>query len=457
MSLVNDMLRDLENRRADPEDRRPLAGMHAVDEVAASRRERYERIRRGSIWFASVVLIAVLVGLMIGRLVRGPQPLPAALAPAEPVLAAPVAAPAQVLDVLPQHGTDRFVLQLLLDRSVSYRRIEESGAVSLLLSDVSLPGEPHAGRVQRDGRSLSWRVEQRNGAVQVLLVGLGGEIQASDRLESAGDRWQLWIEVPLAPSQAGSEAFAAETLPVAEAAETAPDALPDWMSRPVPAREEAAAERAPAPVAQTPVSAPALPRQPDMRISSHKPDAMGLARQALQDGDHPRAIREFEALQRARPADPEVSRWLARAYLAGGELERLQAWATEQLAGNPGDSELRMLLARGQLQRGEKTAAIVTLAQNPPPVARDTAYHALLAALYQQNGDWQRSAAVYQQLVALRPAQATWQLGLGIALEQLERDAEAAQHYRIAVQAGGLDDASRRFAAERASALGGRR
>jgi len=67
MSLVNDMLRDLEQRHAAPTERLQLDGLYAVDEAAAARRERNERIRRGSIWFMAVLLLAVLVGLMIGR------------------------------------------------------------------------------------------------------------------------------------------------------------------------------------------------------------------------------------------------------------------------------------------------------------------------------------------------------------------------------------------------------
>jgi len=72
------------------------------------------------------------------------------------------------------------------------------------------------------------------------------------------------------------------------------------------------------------------------------------------------------------------------------------------------------------------------------------------------SGIVQQSAASYRQLVALRPGQATWQLGLAIALEQLDQPAEAARHYRLALQGSGLDDSARRFASERAAALGGR-
>ncbi|HCH78025.1 MAG TPA: hypothetical protein DFM08_16310, partial [Pseudomonas sp.] len=123
----------------------------------------------------------------------------------------------------------------------------------------------------------------------------------------------------------------------------------------------------------------------------------------------------------------------------------------------PFDAELRMLLARGQLQGGDKQTALATLVQNAPSLASDPGYHALLAALQQQVGDWAGSAAVYRQLVALQPQQAAWQLGLAIALEQIDQPARAARHYRLAAQGQGLDDNSRRFAAERAGVLGGAR
>jgi MSHA biogenesis protein MshN len=77
----------------------------------------------------------------------------------------------------------------------------------------------------------------------------------------------------------------------------------------------------------------------------------------------------------------------------------------------------------------------------------------LLAASYQQTRQWPQSVALYQQLVRLRPSQATWQLGLAIALEQVERSGDAAKHYRLALEGQGLDAASRSFAGERAAAL----
>ena len=112
------------------------------------------------------------------------------------------------------------------------------------------------------------------------------------------------------------------------------------------------------------------------------------------------------------------------------------------------------LLARAQLQGGDSPAAVATLRRNPPPLARDPAWHALLAAAYQQTGQWPESAATYRQLLALGTPRPAWQLGLAIALERLGERAEAARHYRQAAQGAGLDDNSRQFARERALALG---
>ncbi|MBP8185008.1 MAG: hypothetical protein KAX95_03915, partial [Pseudomonas sp.] len=253
MSLVNDLLRDLDSRRAAPGEWPLRDALQSVNEEGAAQREKIERLRRGSIWFAAVMLVAVMIGLMIGRLVNGDPPSPfasakpesvatpvavtaaaevAPIAPA-PAAVASVAAP-QLLDVLPQNDGQRLVLQLLLDSSVAYQRTDESGAVSLLLPGVQLRGEPSQGRVQGAGRSLSWRVEARGTGVQVLLVGLGEQLQVHDRLEPAGDRWLLWLEVPLQAAPASTGAALDEFPPANNLATDEPQ-LPDWSSRQVPA------------------------------------------------------------------------------------------------------------------------------------------------------------------------------------------------------------------------------
>lgn len=452
MSLVNDMLRDLESRRAAPHERLQLDGLYAVDERAAARRERIARLRRGGLAGLVLVVLLVLSVFLYGRF--GGQ------------TAAPLAAPAavespavmhavQVLDVLPQHDARGLLLQVLLDRSTPYQRVEENGAVSLRLSGAHWPGEVQSGRVQRDGRSLSWRVENAGADVQILLVGLGDSLEVRDRLEPAGERWMLWLEVPLNPTTPAAEpALVLDQLPAAHAeAPPAEVELPAWVSAPVPAAT--AEPRLPESLTEPPAPAAVAPAAPQVNIAVHQPDALALARQALQDGDSARAINLLEPLQH-RSSNPEAKRWLARAYLAAGDQQRLLDWLPAQLAQQPHDSELRLLLARAQMHAGETRSAVATLEQNPPRLEQEPTYFALLAASYQQTGQWQHSAELYQRLVALRPNQSTWQLGLAIALEQVDQPAEAGRHYRLALQGSGLDDSARRFASERATALGGR-
>ncbi len=51
----------------------------------------------------------------------------------------------------------------------------------------------------RPGGSFSWTVRQDGQDLKVLLVGVGGALQASDRIVEAGEDWVLHVEVPLKP------------------------------------------------------------------------------------------------------------------------------------------------------------------------------------------------------------------------------------------------------------------
>jgi len=466
VSLVNDMLRDLEPRRAAPAEREQLGSLYAVDEAAAARRERHGRMRRGLLVATALVVAAVGLFLLSERLQPAAQP-PVVSAPVVPALIEELATPPEVvattrlLDVLPQNDGRRFVLQLLLDRSVSYQRVDTTGSVSFRLNDVQFTGEARTGRIEKAGQTLSWRVEPQGGDVNVLIIGFGDQLNVADRLESIGNRSQLWLDVSLGSiAEADPQTL---SLPVAESPDIDEAPLPDWVTREVePAEtlnEPARAKPSPEPKAVLRAAVAAEPVAPsakaNLTIGAHQPDPLAQARSALDRGDHLAAIQQLQTLHQAQPDNPEISRWLARAYLSAGDTTALLKWLPAQLQARPFDAELRELLARGQLQLGDQDSAIATLQQNAPPLQRHTAYHALLAALYQQVNDWSASAATYRRLIAVQPGQGAWQLGLAIALEQLDQPAQAGRHYRLALQGQGLDESARRFATERAGSLGG--
>ncbi|MFG0381779.1 hypothetical protein ACF8C6_12600 [Pseudomonas sp. zbq_18] len=159
--------------------------------AALARRERIERLRRGSVWFMAVMLLAMLIGLMIGRVVRDQIPWGGVMPMPEVISHPAVLAVDPVLDA---HG---LTLRLQLAQPVRFQRSEQGGAVIIRLEDVALNLATQAGRVQRGGRSLAWRVEAQGRDVQILLVGLGAALPVREDLQPAGEHWQLKVDVAL--------------------------------------------------------------------------------------------------------------------------------------------------------------------------------------------------------------------------------------------------------------------
>lgn len=163
----------------------------AAGEHDAARRERIERLRRGSIWFGSMMLLALLVGLMIGRVVNDQIPWGGVM---------PQAAP-RLLDVQARSDAQVFGLVLHLERPVSYRRSEQDGALSLTLQGVRLDDSPRSGRLRHGAVHMAWRVQTAGDDVQVLLVGLAGALQVRETQYEDAAGWHLLLQVPL---QSGS-------------------------------------------------------------------------------------------------------------------------------------------------------------------------------------------------------------------------------------------------------------
>jgi hypothetical protein len=312
MSLINDMLSNLEKRRADSSERPELEGFSAVDESGADRRERLRRFQNGVIGVALIAIIGLPLGLLINRLVKLNPPVHS-----ETVISAVLAPPAPAT------------------------------------APATLPSTPTA-------------------ATACLL-----EVRPQKEVAIVDD----------ANTPMGMDSVATTEPPPVDTA-TAEPALPAWATAPV-----SPADKHPRVTVVVPVTKPQpVPGPPHMTITPYQPN----------------------------------------------------------------DSDLRLTLARAQLQSGDARKAVATLEQSPPQLAQEPAYYALLAACYQQTAQWKKSAALYEQLTQLRPTQAAWQLGLGIALERLEQPTEAARHYRFAERGQGLDDGARRFASDRAIALAGK-
>src|SRR5690606_39462648 len=114
MSLVNDMLRDLEARRAAPAERERLSGLYAANETAAARRAGFARLRRWLLVIAALVLAGIALALLPARTSESVETQPATVTPI-----VPASATTRPLEVMPQNDVSRVLLARLLVRAVS--------------------------------------------------------------------------------------------------------------------------------------------------------------------------------------------------------------------------------------------------------------------------------------------------------------------------------------------------
>ena len=138
-------------------------------EHSTARKDPRPRLRRR--FFASLVLIGLLVGLLIGRLVDpGPVRLEAV----------------QALE----NG-----LQLRFDRQAEFHQEDIDGAFGMLLL---AEGGDQQGTLRIDGMPVRWRVQPTGRGLLVHLVAVRA-LQVDARGEELDGRWRLVLEVSPAP------------------------------------------------------------------------------------------------------------------------------------------------------------------------------------------------------------------------------------------------------------------
>lgn len=243
---------------------------------------------------------------------------------------------------------------------------------------------------------------------------------------------------------------------------------------PAPARSETLALRTPptlTPVANflsTPVlsasaavAAPTLPVAAPGPASIDKKMMLLTADQRAQaayrtavdatNAGHPQVAidRALEALQQA-PLH-RAARQLAAVLLhAQSATPRAVALLSEGLAIDPEHAAAALLLARLQLEQGAPDVALAVLDRS---ALHSADAEGLRAGILAQQGDFKRSLVAYESALRQQPGNATWWLGLGVALESEGRAAQALQSYAKA-QALGLDrDELTSFVEQRLRAL----
>jgi MSHA biogenesis protein MshN len=124
--------------------------------------------------------------------------------------------------------------------------------------------------------------------------------------------------------------------------------------------------------------------------------------------------------------------------IEGGRNADAEEVLTEALSINPRQPREAMVLARLQVERGDLQTAIRTLESISAYAGSDAGYYSFLAAVLQRASRHEEAAQQFRNALALMPRNAVWMMGLGISLRALGDNDGAKDAFRGAAGTGTL-------------------
>ena len=193
-----------------------------------------------------------------------------------------------------------------------------------------------------------------------------------------------------------------------------------------------------------------------MHAPSAHERAEAAYREALNDLQQGRRADAEQSLKTALGNDAthvQARELLVGIMLQQGHWRDAQDILKQGITAVPDHYSFVQLLARIQVEQGDESGALALMQGSAVQARQDPGYLSFLATLYQRAGRHPDAVKVYKQALALKPEQGRWWLGLAISLEAQQDDTAAAQAYQRAVSSGGLDGSSLQYAQRRLTAL----
>jgi MSHA biogenesis protein MshN len=214
-------------------------------------------------------------------------------------------------------------------------------------------------------------------------------------------------------------------------------------SAPLPA---ANAGRAPAPALDTTKSSISVERQDRDasrldRVAAEYRNAIDLMNQGRAEP----AIDAFAGVLRVDPKHAAARQALVALLIGRGRTAEAQGVLREGLAALPENTAWAMLLARLQVEGGDRTGALATLDAALPYAKNRPDYHAFVGTVLQLQGRHKDAIAYYEIAVRLSPGSGPWLIGLAISLEEEKRLPEAREAYQRALATSALAPDLRAF------------
>lgn len=173
----------------------------------------------------------------------------------------------------------------------------------------------------------------------------------------------------------------------------------------------------------------------------------------LQGGDQAGAEKQWREALRVEPRHILSREGLAGLYLSRGRNVEAADILTAGLKYHPGHGPFATLYARLQVQNGQLDRAVTVLEQALETQAQNADFYAFLAALYQRQKAFEKSIAAYQRALSLQSHQGIWWMGIGISLEGAGKPTEAITAFKEAKKSGNLPTKLRDYVDARLRAL----
>jgi MSHA biogenesis protein MshN len=145
------------------------------------------------------------------------------------------------------------------------------------------------------------------------------------------------------------------------------------------------------------------------------------------------AIAGYETALRLDAGHDAARQALVALLLEGKRNADAEKVLLEGLNNKPEHTGLTMLLARLQVERGALEQATATLEKSLPFADTQADYRAFLAALLQRQNRNEEAIKHYQIVLQSAPNNGVWLMGYGISLQAVQRNAEAKDAFRRAL------------------------
>ncbi|MFN3162436.1 MAG: tetratricopeptide repeat protein [Pseudohongiellaceae bacterium] len=436
MSLVNDMLRDLDQRRKSPDSASASANLMPASDMPVEKKNRILLI-------AAAALLVVVAGLAYLWSQQTGLGEPRRLNIESPV-ASTVPAPAE------QPSAEAQAESVESQGQQSAQQVaqgENQGEVQGRVQGQAEPNRP-AGIDASDASAVQ------------------NEAAVTARPESVATANDTSVSSP-APAAAEASAASGEgpdVVALQQSLASAASAAPAVDSRQQPAQNEPDARSTDTLAANSTASAPrGVVNQPapasvknDAQMSADQQDTMAVqaALRMIADNNTSGAYAHLEQHILQNRYAHQARETYAKLLMNEGELLASYNLVESGLGLAPNHAGYKKVKARILIADGQLGNAVELLSKRAPSVKSDLEYHEILATAQLASRDYEGALITYTSLVQQDQSQGKWWYGYAAAQDSLGNLRAARQAYNRAVQQSSLSPNLRRRSQERLAALG---